>query len=352
MPTPPTPSGSRSTSAPGGCGAPSPCSTACATVIPSASCSGAGSSANSARRAPVLVGPPGARPIHRAVAAPVPTRRHHRYRASWATPPPTRRPRWSCTGCGSATPTGSGTIPFGDQDLPGFGTPEHTATKALLDRLDDDVDAVADILLAEGVYQATRWTYLQRAVESLDAAAGVGASAEARVRHHASRLGRRRRTDSQWSPCRGPTRVPVLSSTPRAQAEPALNAWLGHVLGDPRDIRCRVAVDASGTLPPTRRRCRSLISGSHHSTSCSSTASSAPPRVPATSPNVSWTPRPRVTPRPAGRHCCSLRDPGLAARGAVRRRGRRARPPAACARDRCRCHLRRRTSSCPRSPTP
>ena len=27
-----------------------------------------------------------------------------------------------------------------------------------------------------------------------------------------------------------------------AQAEPALNAWLGHVLGDPRDIRCRVDV--------------------------------------------------------------------------------------------------------------
>ena len=33
---------------------------------------------------------------------------------------------------------------------------------------------------------------------------------------------------------------PGWSATPRAQAEPALNAWLGHVLGDPRDIRCRV----------------------------------------------------------------------------------------------------------------
>ena len=49
-----------------------------------------------------------------------------------------------------------GQIPFGDQDLPAFGSPEHLAMLALLDRLDDDVDAVADILLAEGVYQATR----------------------------------------------------------------------------------------------------------------------------------------------------------------------------------------------------
>ena len=71
----------------------------------------------------------------------------------------------------------AGAIPFGSADLPAPGTPEQTAIAALLDGLDDDVDAVADILLAEGVYQATRGNH-ERAAQSLDAAAGVGAPPE------------------------------------------------------------------------------------------------------------------------------------------------------------------------------
>ena len=51
-----------------------------------------------------------------------------------------------------------GSIPFGtDPDLPGLrAAAEHTAIERLLDRLADDEDAIADLLLAEGVFQALR----------------------------------------------------------------------------------------------------------------------------------------------------------------------------------------------------
>ena len=163
MPTPPTLSGSRSTSAPGGCGAPSPCSTACATGTRSASCSGAASSVTSTTRT-----------ARRATRSSTSTSRRSRRLYPLAATTDTGVAGDATTDVPTAVVVHGlrlgdahrvHQIPFGDQDLPPFGSPECTAMLALLDRLDDDVDAVADILLAEGVYQATRGNHERAARE-------------------------------------------------------------------------------------------------------------------------------------------------------------------------------------------
>ena len=99
--------------------------TACATGTRSASCSGDASSATcTTRPAP---GDPELDQYVAVAAAPLPARGHHRHRGSGATPTRDVPTAASCTGCGSARRTASASDPVRRQDLPGFGTPEHTA---------------------------------------------------------------------------------------------------------------------------------------------------------------------------------------------------------------------------------
>jgi len=143
------------------------------------------------------------------------------------------------------------TYPFG-LDLPPADPPQAAAIDAEVARLLDAHDAVADLALAEGVYQAVLGNY-DRVASTYDAYAkgnfppepdvirtpgrGIGLSHRVALHLEAG-------LDAGVSPVTG---IPV---TPRARAEPALNHWLAGMLPPLDDVGCRVTfLDATtGTM--------------------------------------------------------------------------------------------------------
>lgn len=132
-----------------------------------------------------------------------------------------------------------------DPRLPTPGSPEHDAVVRALDALADDEDAVADLLLSEGVFQALRGNH-DRASRSIGSAAGVAAPPEPEIVR---------------TPDRGVAvthRLAVVAvdpagagagwaATPRAAADPAVNAWAGRLLGHPAQLLVHVVVNGGGT---------------------------------------------------------------------------------------------------------
>lgn len=134
----------------------------------------------------------------------------------------------------------AGTIPWGASGIPSAGS-SRTALETVLRALDDSVDAVADLLLAESVFQLVRGSSAG-ASASLDSVAQGVRPPDPGIAH----------------PLRGGTdlthRVAILiggnaaalpagwpaATTPRSAAEPRLDAWAGSMLGDPSNVTCRV----------------------------------------------------------------------------------------------------------------
>jgi hypothetical protein len=132
---------------------------------------------------------------------------------------------------------GAGEIPWGSGGLTPSAT-ERAAIEVELGRLDDAVDAVADLLLAESVHQVLRGS-----------AAGAGATLDSLAKGH-----RAPEPDVASTPRGGavlhervalvvstetlPPAWDALGPTPRALASPELNAWLAGLLGAPEDIAC------------------------------------------------------------------------------------------------------------------
>ena len=135
--------------------------------------------------------------------------------------------------------------PFGLTTLPGIPSPQVDAINAEVDRLLESHDAVADLALAEGVYQAVLGNY-ERVASTYDAYARGNFPPEPDVvRTPSSGIGVTHRValhleaggDPTLSPIAG---LPAVPMTPRAQAEPALNKWLAAMLPAPQDIGCTV----------------------------------------------------------------------------------------------------------------
>ena len=128
------------------------------------------------------------------------------------------------------------------------GTPERAAIEAELARLDETVDAVADLLLADSVFQITSG--------KMDAA---GASLKAigeGVRPPEGEVTRAPRTATavtyRAAVILGGAAIDLAATwggphNERARVEPHLNGWVGSVLGDPASARCDVHF-ASGTV--------------------------------------------------------------------------------------------------------
>ncbi|HEX8149789.1 MAG TPA: hypothetical protein VF591_21595 [Pyrinomonadaceae bacterium] len=129
--------------------------------------------------------------------------------------------------------TGSRTYPFG-KNLPAADPAQAAAINAEADRLLDTHEAVADLALAEGVHQAVQGNY-DRASSTLDAYSRGNFPPEPDVvRTPRSGVALTHRVGVQFEAGLAP------SGTPRAQAEPALNKWLGGVLPALSDVFCRV----------------------------------------------------------------------------------------------------------------
>ena len=141
-------------------------------------------------------------------------------------------------------------IPFGqpDKELPAVGTSEHKAVVQELDSLDETVDALGDLGLAESVYHSVMGNY-DRAGALLDAVAGSGRPPEPEViRTPRGGINLKHRAAILFTG--DPADIGNWPSTPRGEAEPHLNAWAAALLGDPGKIKCRVhyTVEASETI--------------------------------------------------------------------------------------------------------
>jgi hypothetical protein len=134
---------------------------------------------------------------------------------------------------------------------PAATTAEIAALQSELNVLGLAADAVSDALLAESVHQIVRGNPV-RAAATLDAIErGEAPPPELEVlRTPRSGSGLTHRvvvlcaTDSSVPPW------PGGADSPRAAAEPSLNAWVARLLGDPQRVRCRVErVDADASAP-------------------------------------------------------------------------------------------------------
>lgn len=145
--------------------------------------------------------------------------------------------------------------PFEKPGLPAATAAEAAAINAEADRLLESHDAVADLALAEGVYQAVIGNY-DRVASTYDAYARGNFPPEPDIiRTPLNGIGLTHRValhlaagvDPNVSP------IPGRSPTPRAQAEPALNAWLAQILPPLDQVACVVAFrDAATGLDATR----------------------------------------------------------------------------------------------------
>lgn len=118
---------------------------------------------------------------------------------------------------------------------------ERDAITAALNEIDDAVDAIGDLALAEGVHQAVQGNYL-RAGATLDAISRgetpgdepqvivTPRSGVAMTQRLVALFNKKMPAASSWNRTRA-----------RASAEPVLTAWAEQLLGSPARVRCQVA---------------------------------------------------------------------------------------------------------------
>jgi hypothetical protein len=120
--------------------------------------------------------------------------------------------------------------------LPATGSTQQVSLATAIARLDDALDAVADLTLAESVHQLTRGNLLRSGATLDSIARGDTPPLEIEV------------VDTPRSGTAFTHRLltiasskdaPGWTSTPRAEAEPRLNAWAGALLGNPKLVRIR-----------------------------------------------------------------------------------------------------------------
>lgn len=133
-----------------------------------------------------------------------------------------------------AEKTGSFTYPFGLASLPGRPPAQENALTNALAYIRDINDAVADLVLAEGVHQAVLGNY-DRSAGTLDAFAKGNYPPEPEViRTPRSGIALTVRTAIHFSPAPPANPLPgIVPITPLAAAEPAVNAWLKDRLPAP-----------------------------------------------------------------------------------------------------------------------
>jgi hypothetical protein len=135
--------------------------------------------------------------------------------------------------------TSSAAYPFGVATLPRRTDALEDALTAAAAHIRDINDAVADLVLAEGVHQAVLGNY-ERSAGTLDAFAKGNYPPEPEViRTPRSGIALTLRAAIHFSPTPS-NPLPAIPLTPLAAAEPAVNAWLKERLPAPADVGCNV----------------------------------------------------------------------------------------------------------------
>ena len=132
--------------------------------------------------------------------------------------------------------------------LPDASPAQKIAIDAEADRMREAHDAVADLALSEGVYQAVLGNY-DRVASTYDAYARGNFPPEPDVvRTPLNGISLTHRIGLQLEPgvSSAVSPLPGLSMTPRAQAEPSLNSWVAGVMPSPADVGCMVSYWSAG----------------------------------------------------------------------------------------------------------
>jgi hypothetical protein len=146
--------------------------------------------------------------------------------------------------------SGNRVYPFGRAALPPASDAQRDAITAEADRLVEAHDAVADVALAEGVYQAVLGNY-DRVASTYDAYSKGDFPPEPQVvRTPSSGIGLTHRVALHLESGLAPTASPLgagVPMTPRAHVEPAINRWLFDTLPPLQDIGCIVSFRDAAT---------------------------------------------------------------------------------------------------------
>lgn len=138
--------------------------------------------------------------------------------------------------------SGIKTYPFGKSNLPttGITDAQKAVINAEVERILDIQDAVADLVMAEGVYQAVQGNY-GRVASNLDAyAKGTFPPEPEVVQTPRSGINLTHRMGLHFEPGLDPTVSPnAIAITPRTHAEPAVNRWLNRLFPDPATVICK-----------------------------------------------------------------------------------------------------------------
>lgn len=134
--------------------------------------------------------------------------------------------------------------PFGVADLPASSTPEAQAIIAEVARLADDMDAIADLMLAESVYQAAQGKQERASAITNGLANGIVPPELEVVTTPRTGIAVSHRV-CLLLPVDVPGADPWPGSSPRSRFEPQLDRWLGLVFGPPASIRVRVAFEGT-----------------------------------------------------------------------------------------------------------
>jgi hypothetical protein len=145
--------------------------------------------------------------------------------------------------------SGQESYPFGVAELPAASVAEREAIDAQANALLNALDAVGDLALAEGVHQAAQGNF-ERIGATLDAySSGAFPPDPEVVQTPTAGTGLTQRVALQLTPGLS---APA-GATPRAQAEPALDAWLGEMLPELDQVGCSVTwTDPVGGAPQSR----------------------------------------------------------------------------------------------------
>ncbi len=127
-------------------------------------------------------------------------------------------------------------------------TAERATMDAAMKDIEDAVDAIGDLAIAEGVHQAVQGNYL-RAGATLDAISRGETPGEIEVtKTPQSGVAFTQRLIALFNVTLPPN-TSWSRNRARAVAEPVLNAWAEQLLGDPNGVRCKVQYFKPGKDP-------------------------------------------------------------------------------------------------------
>lgn len=145
----------------------------------------------------------------------------------------------------------NGGLPYGMHGLPSVGNALHGILEFEIARLAELYDATADLLTAEGVFQLVRGNMdaavptinnVAEGIQPPDTIVSKSARGGLGIAHKVALVfadGAKPQLPAGW-----PT-----DPTPRAKAEPTLNAWVGQLLGNPEQVTAVVTyLDDEGEL--------------------------------------------------------------------------------------------------------